>query len=160
MDNFKTYPKPADDELDFIFREELHEAKRPPQADFSLERINALLQNGSISEFEHNALIKEFYPVEKKLSGFALASLLIAALNWVLILEFNYHDEIYQLLSAKNRYYVSLLPAPASLLFFFLAVNEIKTRENTKGFSLAIAGLTLALAILSIIIPVFLMKLA
>jgi hypothetical protein len=158
MDFLEIDPKPREREPNTIFREELRTTDYLWTTDFSLERINQLFQNGNITANEHSALIGKFYPVEKKVSVFALLSLITASINWILMLKFTYHDDVYTLLSAGNKYYISLFLVPLSLLLFAFAIHEINRKENVKGFGIAIAGLTLALAILSITIPTFLMN--
>lgn len=153
MNDYKDY------ELNSIFRQDFQKDDYSyANSTISLERVNQLFKDGSITSTEHSELIKKLYPFEKKISAFAVLSLILSSINWILILKFSYGDDVYQLLTGENRYYVSLFMAPISLIFFFLAYSQIKKDDQTKGFSIAIAGATLAVAILSVTIPVFFMR--
>lgn len=124
-----------------------------------VERLNELFGSGYITAKEHSFLLRKLYPFEKRTSYFAWASLLVASLNWILMLKFTFNDDVYELLSGSGRLTAGTILAPLSLIFFFLAVKEIRKRDDVKGFEIAIAGLTLATALLTIVIPIQLMTL-
>ena len=125
----------------------------------SVERLNTLFDEGYITAKEYSFLLRKLYPFEKKTSYFAWASLLVASLNWILMLKFTFNDDVYELLSGSGRLTAGTILAPLSLIFFLLAVKEIRKHDDVKGFEIAIAGLTLATALLTIVIPTQLMTL-
>ena len=125
----------------------------------SVERLNHLFESGNLSAREYSFLLHKLYPVEKRTSYFAWACLLCAALNWILMLKFTLSDDVYQLLTGEGRQTAGTILAPLAVIFFFLAAREIRKQQNVKGFEIAVAGLAIAVAILTIVVPVQLMNL-
>ena len=123
--------------------------------EISVSRLNELFQTGKITADEHSFLMDQLYPYkpEIRISVFALASLITASINWILMLKFTSGDKVYQLLTGEGRTTAGSILAPLAVIFFIAAIFEIKHRENTKGFSIAVAGLTIAIALLTLIIP-------
>lgn len=122
----------------------------------SVERLTFLFENGNITAREYSFLLQKLYPTEKRTSYFAIASLLCAALNWILMLKFTVSGEEYQLLTGQGRQTAGTILAPLAVIFFFLAAREINKQENIKGLAIAAADLAIATVILTIVMSVYL----
>jgi len=125
----------------------------------SIDRINELFQSGHISPDEHSLLLQRFYPREKRISRFALACLFCSVFTWILMLKFTTYTNTYELLSGEGRLIAGTILPPVSLIFYYLAVREMREVKDVGGSRIAVAGLALALALLTLAIPVLLMKL-
>ncbi len=139
-----------------IFNNFKYQTKDFSENEFPISRINDLFQKGIITNGEHSFLIGKFHAFkpEKRISYFAVVSLVTASINWILMLKFTIEDEIYQLLSGENRLTAGSILAPLAVILFVVAYFEVKKLSNVKGLRIGIAGLTLAIAILMIVIPV------
>jgi len=118
------------------------------------ERINQLFQTGAISSEEHSFLMKKLFFQETRISGFAWASLLCAALAWLLMLSFTKGRQSFALLPGEGRLIAGLILAPLSLIFYYLARKEIReSAGEVGGLAIAARGQAVAIAILLIIVP-------
>jgi hypothetical protein len=126
----------------------------------TIERIDELFRNGTITIEEHSFLLRNIHPTEKSISGFAWLSLLCSGLAWILMLKFTRGGEEYQLLPGNVRIWVGVILPTLSLFFYYLAKKEIREKEGKKGFEIAVRGQVLAIAILVIVIPVIVMMIS
>jgi hypothetical protein len=122
------------------------------------ERLDELFDNGHISSKEYSFLMRKLYSTEKKISVYSVLCLVVSAISWVSFLKFEFGDDVYQLMSGSMRFKVVSFLAPMAVFFAVLAFREIKSR-NRNGVEVAIVGCTIAIAQLTIVIPVWLMKL-
>lgn len=124
----------------------------------TLERVNQLFRDGVISAEEHGFLVAILAPSPKRTSGFAWACLVCAAVGWILMMTFTVNGQQWSLLpSGEARLAVGGILSTLSLIMFLVARRETKTRADVGGQSIAAAGLAIAVAILSIVIPVVLL---
>jgi hypothetical protein len=126
----------------------------------TIERIDELFRNGNITVEEHSFLLRKIHPIEKSISNFAWLSLLCSGLAWILMLKYTKNGEEYQLLPGDVRLWVGVLLPTLSLVFYYLAKNEIREKEGKKGLEIAVRGQALAIAILVIVIPVFVLMIS
>ena len=130
-----------------------------------LMRINELLQQGAISAQEHEELVRMAMPplpIVRRTSGCAVACLLLGALAWVLMLTYTINGRPYSLLpSGEARLAAGGILSLLALGMFFAARSQIRqSRGEVGGMPLAAAGLALAIAIGSIVVPVLLILLS
>lgn len=126
--------------------------------EISVDRLNELFYTNSISSQEHSYLLKKLYSVEKRISVFAWLCVSFAVISWVCLLKFDFNGKIFELMSGKNKFYVMSVLAPLVLFFFYLTYRDIKNNQNVKGFKIALIGATIAVAQLTVAIPVWLMR--
>src|ERR1044071_1028334 len=115
----------------------------------TIERINELFQNGSVTSEEHSFLVHKIYPRERSVSNFAWLSILCSVVAWILMLKFTHKNgKEYQLLPNEYRTWVGAILPVVALVFYYLAKIEIGPMNEKQGIEIAARGQTLALAML------------
>ena len=122
------------------------------------ERLDELFDNGHISSKEYSFLMRKLYPIEKSTSIYAWLCLAVSAVSWVSWMKFNFGDNVYELMSGGTRLKVVSLLAPLTVFLFFMAYKLIRTGKN-GGFEMALVGITIAIAQLTVVVPVWIMLL-
>jgi hypothetical protein len=128
-------------------------------SEMSVERLNDIFYAGYISPQEHSFLLRKLYAVEKKISVYAWLCLSCALVSWISFLEFSFGETDYTLTSSDNKTRLVSVFAPLAIIFFCLTYREVKSKYNVKGLEIALVGVSVAVAQLTIIIPVWLMLL-
>jgi hypothetical protein len=126
----------------------------------TIERVNELFQSGSITLEEHSFLIRKLSPPERQISNYAWASLLCAAAAWTLMLKFTKNGQEFAFLSREGKITTTMILAPLSLVFYYLARKEARENEEVGGLEIAARGQALSIALLLIVVLFLLMYLS
>ncbi len=150
----------SESENNFSFNQDFSSDEKVTKGfEVSVERLNELLYGNNISSQEHSFLLQKLYPVEKQISTFAWLCLVTAVVSWISFLTFSYGEAKFELMSGANRFRVISVLAPLAIAFFYFAYREIRTKQDIKGFNIALIGAAIAMTQLTIIIPTWLMYL-
>lgn len=139
--------------------ENTRDYKKSAQSDFSVERLNELFYNQNITSQEHSYLLDKVYPIEKKVSVFAWLCLSCAVIAWLSMMRFNHRGAKYELMSADYSLYVASFLTTTALVFYYLSYREIHKKRRLAGSNIALIGLTLTIAELTVTVPTWLMHL-
>lgn len=122
-----------------------------------IDRINELFQKGEITGNEHHELLELARPAPQQTAGMAIACLVCGIAGWISMLTFTINGRVVGLLqSGEARLAAGGICSFLTIILYVLAKQRIGAEPGVGGRCIAVAGLTIALMLASIIVPVLL----